>query len=101
MPKVFYCSACGGQHKRPVGVKCQFQNTESTESTSVSTNGTQNVNENTNAEILNALTAVCYILKAIEQRIDRSEKQLQSRPKVADDAFGVVDVITSSSQETV
>ena len=25
MPKNFHCSGCGGQHKRPVGVKCQFK----------------------------------------------------------------------------
>ena len=48
---------------------------------------------------MNALNAVSYRLTAIEQKIDRMEEQLQSHPKVTDDAFGVVDVSTSSSQE--
>ena len=53
------------------------------------------VNENTNSEILSALNAVSFRLMTIEQGIDRTEEQLQSRPKVADDAFGVVDRSTS------
>ena len=73
MPEVFQCSACGGQHKRPVGAKCQRQNNENAESTSSGIQSTQSTNENTNAEILNALNAVSYRLSAIEQLIDRIE----------------------------
>ena len=110
MPKVFHCSACvcvcvwgggggGGQHKRPVGSKCQYQNNDIAESTSSGTHSTQSANENTNSEILNVLNAVSYRLTAIQQRIDRTEEQLQSRPKIATDAIGAADVSTSSSQE--
>ena len=80
MPKVFQCSACGGQHKRPVGPKCQHQNNDIAESTSSGVQSTQSTSENTNAEILNALNAVSYRLSAIEQRIDRTEEQLHNRP---------------------
>ena len=73
MPKVFHCSVSGGQHKRPVGSKCQYQNNDNVESTSSGTQSTQSVNENTNSEILNALNAVSYRLSAREQRIDRTE----------------------------
>ena len=33
MPKVFSCSACGGQHKRPVGQKCQLGKLDSSTAT--------------------------------------------------------------------
>ena len=33
MPKAFHCSKCGGQHKRPVGIKCYITG-ESISSTS-------------------------------------------------------------------
>ena len=58
MPKVFQCSACQGQHKRPVGVKCPFQNSVSAESTSSCAQSTQNSGDNINSDILNALNAV-------------------------------------------
>ena len=80
MPKVFQCSACGGQHKRPVGPKCQHQNNDIAESTSSGVQSTQSISENTNAEILNALNAVSYRLSAIKQRIDRTEEQLHNHP---------------------
>ena len=92
MPKVFQCSSCGGQHKRPVGAKCQYKNNDNAESTLSGTQSTQSTSENTNAEILNALKT------AIEQRIDRTEEQLHSRPLSGTDAAGN-DVSTSSSQE--
>ena len=72
MPKVFHCSHCGGQHKRPVGSNCQVENTESIESTSSGTHSTQTNNDN--IKILNTLNAVSYRLAAIEQRIDRTEE---------------------------
>ena len=97
MPKVFHCSACGGQHKRPVGAKCQNQNNHIAESTSSDMQSTQSTSDNTNTEILNALNAVSYRLSAIEQRIDRTEEQLKNRPLAEADAIG--DVSTSSSQE--
>ena len=40
-----------------------------------------------------------YRLTAIEQRIDRTEEQLQSLPKVSDDAISAAHVSTSQSQE--
>ena len=88
----------GGQHKRPVGSKCQVQNTASIESTSSGTHSNE-TRENTNSEILNALNAVSYRLTAIEQRIDRTEEQLQSRPKVVPDAPGSAKVSASLFQE--
>ena len=55
--------------------------------------------DNTNSEILNALNAVSYRLTAIEQRIDRTEEQLQSRPKVVTDAPGSAKVSAFLFQE--
>ena len=80
MPKVFSCSACGGQHKRPVGAKCQFQTQESIDSSTSDVISNQNF-DNTNTQIINALNAVSSILTAIEQRIERIEAQLQSTVK--------------------
>ena len=98
MPKVFHCSACGGQHKRPVGAKCVHQGNDIAESTSSASQSTQGTNENTNTEILNALNAVSYRLSAIEQRIDRTEEQLHSRPSAGAEAVSN-EVSTSVSQE--
>ena len=100
MTKVFHCSHCGGHHKRPVGSKGQLQNTESIESTSYGTHSIQTNNDNTNSEIFNALNAVSYRLTAIEQRIDRTEEQLQSRPKVVNEAPSSAKVSTSLLQES-
>ena len=86
-----------GQHKRLVGSKCQYQSNDISESTSSGIHSNQSVNENTNSEILNALNAVSYRLTAIEQRIDRTEEQLQSCPKTATDASGAADMSTPSS----
>ena len=46
------------------------------------------------------LNAVSYRLTAIEQRIDRTEAQLQSCPKVVDDAPSSAKVSTSLFQES-
>ena len=78
MPKVFQCSACQGHHKRQEGIKCPFQNSVSTESTSSGTKSTQDSGDNINSEILYALNAVSSRSMVIEQRIDRTEEQLQS-----------------------
>ena len=75
MTKVFHWFKCGGQHKRPVGTKCQVMG-ESTSNTLASTSD-RNLDENTSSKILNALNAVSYRLATIEQRIDRLEEQLQ------------------------
>ena len=75
MPKVFHCSKCNGQHKRPVGSKCQILE-QSTSSTSVT--GTDQTRDES-AQILSALNAVTCRLSAIEQSIDRTEEQLQVR----------------------
>ena len=78
VPKVFHCSKCNGQHKRPVGTKCQIME-QSTSSTSA-TFSDQSKDEN--SQILNALNAVSSRLSAIEQRIDRTEEQLQVQSAV-------------------
>ena len=78
MPKVFHCSKCNGQHKRPVGSKCQIME-QSTSSTSA-TVSEQSKDES--SQILNALNAVSCRLSAIEQRIDRTEEQLQVQSAV-------------------
>ena len=77
MPKVFHCSKCGGQHKRPVGIKCQVMG-KSTLNNLASTSD-QNLDENTSSQILNAFNAVSFWLARIEQRIDRTEEQLQGQ----------------------
>ena len=97
MPKVFHCSKCGGQHKRPVGIKCQITG-ESTPSTSATVSD-QNMDENTSSRILNALNAVSYRLSAIEQRIDRTEEQLQGQVQSDIDTGSSLDVSTTPSQE--
>ena len=79
MPKVFHCSKCNGQHKRPVGSKCQILE-QSTSSTSVT--GTDQTRDES-AQILSALNAVTCRLSAIEQRIDRTEEQLQVQSAVS------------------
>ena len=76
MPKVFSCSACGGQHKRPVGQKCQVGKLNSSSAT-VSGVEQQGVDEGVNQEIINALSSVSSRLSAIEARIERTEQQIQ------------------------
>ena len=78
MPKVFHCSACNGQHKRPVGSKCQFKNNELLEESTSNTQSTQN-SESLNQEILMALNSVSSRLSSMENRMDRMEEQLQGR----------------------
>ena len=83
MPKNFHCSGCGGQHKRPVGVKCQFKddvNVESSSSNSINSNTNTDTNtvDSVNHDILSALTSVSSRLTAIEQRIQKTEDQLQN-----------------------
>ena len=83
MHKNFHCSGCGGQHKRPVGVKCQFKddvNIESTSSNSINSNTNTDINsaDSGNHDILFALTSVSSRLTAIEQRIQKTEDQLQN-----------------------
>ena len=76
MPKNFHCSGCGGQHKRPVGVKCQFKddiNVESSSSNSMNSNSNTDTNttDSVNHDIISALTSVSSRLSAIEQRIQK------------------------------
>ena len=73
MPKNFHCSGCGGQHKRPVGVKCQFKddvNVESSSSNSMNSNINTDTNtaDSVNCDIISALTSVSSRLTAIESR---------------------------------
>ena len=76
MPKNFHCSGCGGQHKRPVGVKCQFKDNVESDIESASVNTNTNT-DTVNHDILNALNSVSSRLTAIEQRIQKTEDQLQ------------------------
>ena len=78
MPKVFHCSACNGQHKRPVGSKCQFQNNEMLAESTSSIQSTQN-SESLNQEILMALNSVSFRLSSMETRMDRTKEQLRGR----------------------
>ena len=76
MPKVFNCSACGGQHKWSVGQKCQVGNPDG----SVAASGgveQQGVAEGVNQEIINALSSVSSRLSAIEARIEKMEQHIQ------------------------
>ena len=78
MPKVFPCSACNGQHKRPVGSKCQFKSTDSLEvSTSITQSGPNS--DNQSQEILMALNSVTSRLSSMEQRMDKTEERPQGR----------------------
>ena len=76
MPKNFHCSGCGGQHKRPVGVKCQFKDNINSD-VEVSDTNTDTNNDTVNHDILHALNSVSSRLTAIEQRIQKTEDQLQ------------------------
>ena len=77
MPKNFHCSGCGGQHKRPVGVKCQFKSNVDSDVNVSGINTDVNTSDTVNHEILNALTSVSSRLTAIEQHIQKTEDQLQ------------------------
>ena len=77
-----HCSDCGGQHKRPVGMKYQFKvNVQADDSSlnSISLNIHTNTNaaDTVNHDILSALTSVSSRLTAIEQCIHKPEDQLQ------------------------
>ena len=76
MPKSFNCSGCGGQHKRPVGAKCQFKDNGDLDNSMSSSSNSVNNPDTMNHEILNALTSVSSRLTAIEQRIQKTEDQL-------------------------
>ena len=67
MPKVFHCSACNGQHKRPVGSKCQFKSNESLDVSTFSNQGVQN-SDNLNREILMALIFLFIYLFGVLRR---------------------------------
>ena len=97
MPKLFHCSKCGEEHRRPVGNKCQL-NAESNSSTS-STVDSKNVDDNTNSQILSALNAVSCRLSAIDQRIDRTEEQLQGHVKTGSDIAGSLNLSSTPLQE--
>ena len=53
----------------------------------------------TNAQILNALTVVSSRLTAIEQRIERTEEQLQNSTKSGSDGVNLAGLGTSSQEE--
>ena len=76
IPKNFHCSGCGGQHKRPVGVKCQLKTIQILISI-LRVSILMSILLIVNHDILNALTSVSSRLTAIEQRIQKTEDQLQ------------------------
>ena len=78
MPKVFHCSGCGQQHKRPINSKCQQKQDELLNASSHSVN-VGNDQENVNQSIVDALSAVSSRLEAIERRIDKTEEQIQGK----------------------
>ena len=63
MRKVFHCSACNGQHKRPVGSKYQFKGEDTLEVSTSSTSSVQK-SDDLNQEILMALNSVSSRLSA-------------------------------------
>ena len=95
MPKVFKCCACGGQDKRPVGAKCQMQGIESNDAT---VDAELDSPDNTNTQILNAISAVSSRLSAIEQQIERTEEQLQNT-KSGSDGFKLAGLGASAQEE--
>ena len=76
MPSNFHCCGCGGQHKRPVGVKCQFKDNAESD-IEISGVNTDTNTDTVNHDILNALNSVSSRLTAIEQCIQKTEDQLQ------------------------
>ena len=96
MPKLFHCSKCGEEHRRPVGSKCQLY-AEGTASTSTTFSG-PNVDENPNSQILSALNAVSCRLSAIENRIERTEEQLQGCMRSGSEAASSLNVSNILSQ---
>ena len=75
MLKVFKGSACGGQHTRPVGDKCQALGVKNNEAT---VGAGLDSPDDANTKILNALSAVSSRFTSIEQRIEKTEEQLQN-----------------------
>ena len=95
MPKVFKCSACGGQHARPVGAKCQVVGVKNNDTT---VDAGLDSPDDTNTKILNALSAVSSRLTAIEQRIEKTEEQLQNT-KSGSDGVKLAGLGTSTQEE--
>ena len=56
MPKIFQCSGCGGQHKQPVGQKCQM-GTLDTSAAAGNVVVQQGVGEGIDQEIINTLSS--------------------------------------------
>ena len=57
------------------------------------------MDENTSSQILNALNAVSYRLAAIEQRINRTEEQLQGQVQSDNQTGSSLETSTTPSQE--
>ena len=83
MPKTFKCSACKGQHQRPVGSKCEFIKMNSVSDIETDMNSAQSgsvraaaqAGNNRDNDILHALEAVSSRLSAIEQCIEPTEER--------------------------
>ena len=80
-----------------MGSKCQLY-VESTASTSATLRD-DNVDDSTNSQILSALNAVSCRLSAIEQRIDRTEEQLQGHVKTGSDIAGSLNASSTPLQD--
>ena len=78
MLKVFHCSGCGQQHKRPINSKCQYKQSELSSTISDNVN-MSNDQVKVNQSIADALSAVSSRLEATEKRIDRTEEQIQGK----------------------
>ena len=85
MPKNFNCSGCGGQHKRPVGAKCQFKDNVDIDNSISASSDSSNTVDTVNHEILKALTSVSSRLSAIEERMQKMEDKLQEGTTLSSD----------------
>ena len=95
MPKVFNCSACGGQHKRPVGQKCQMS-TLDTSAAASNVVEEQGGGEGVNQEIINAI----ILCKMEEGKVDWSMTEKIDRLRRAHAPKIVVNPSTSQGKKT-
>ena len=95
MPKHFHCSGCGGQHKRPIGAKYQYKDSEVNVSSASSVNESK-VQESVSQDIISALSAVSSRLEAIEKLIDKTEEHNHGKSVGCSGGVGSGGVSTSS-----
>ena len=91
MPIHFHCSGCGGQHKRPIGAKCQYKDSD------VDISGFSNVNKSkVQKRVSFALNVVSSGLEAIEKRIDKTEEHIHGKSTDYSGGFRSGDIYFSS-----